>query len=81
MIIRQNSCDFPSNMLSQLNAINIFMKYLMLRLITYYQNGTVRFKNCKQLLNTNIYSYLEASSGQSSNLYYNIVQFFNTGVN
>ncbi len=32
-------------------------------------------------LNTNIYSYLEASGGQSSNLYLNVGQFFDTGVN
>jgi len=29
--------------------------------------------NC---LNTNIYSYLETSGGQSSNLYLNVVHFF-----
>jgi hypothetical protein len=32
-------------------------------------------------LNTNIYSYLDTSGGQSSNLYLNVVQFFNTSVN
>jgi hypothetical protein len=31
--------------------------------------------NC---LNTNIYSYLETSGGQSYNLYLNAVNFFNT---
>jgi hypothetical protein len=39
------------------------------------------FKNIGNCLNTNIYSYLETSSGQSSNLYLNIVHFFNTRVN
>ncbi len=34
--------------------------------------------NC---LNTNIYTYLETSGGQSSNLYSNVVHFFNTSVN
>jgi hypothetical protein len=34
--------------------------------------------NC---LNTNIYSYLETSGGQSFNLYLNVVHFFNTSVN
>jgi hypothetical protein len=34
--------------------------------------------NC---LNTNIYSYLETSGGQSSNVYLNAVHFFNTRVN
>jgi hypothetical protein len=33
--------------------------------------------NC---LNINIYSYLETSGGQSSNLYLNVVHFFNTSV-
>jgi hypothetical protein len=32
-------------------------------------------------LNTNIYSYLETSGGQSYNLYLNVVIFFNTCVN
>jgi hypothetical protein len=34
--------------------------------------------NC---FNTNIYSYLETSGGQSSNLYLNVAHFFNTSVN
>jgi hypothetical protein len=38
-------------------------------------------KNENNYLNTNIYSYLEISGGQSSNLYLNVVQFFNTSVN
>jgi hypothetical protein len=38
-------------------------------------------QNVNNCLNTNIYSYLETSGGQSSNLYLNVVQFFNTGVN
>ncbi len=29
-------------------------------------------------LDTNIYSYLETSGGQSSNLHLNVVHFFNT---
>ncbi len=32
-------------------------------------------------MNTNIYSYLETSGGQSSNLYLNAVHFFNANVN
>jgi hypothetical protein len=40
-----------------------------------------KFKNVKNCLNTNIYSYLETSGGQSSNLYLNVVHFFNTNVN
>ncbi len=34
--------------------------------------------NC---FNTNICSYLETSGDQSSNLYLNVVHFFNTGLN
>jgi hypothetical protein len=36
--------------------------------------------NVNNNLNTNIYSYLETSGGQSSNLYLNVVNFFNTSV-
>ncbi len=39
------------------------------------------FKNVNNYLNTNIYSYLETSGGQSSKLYLNVVHFFNTSVN
>ncbi len=35
-----------------------------------------RVKNVNNYLNTNIYSHLETSSGQSSNLYLNVVHFF-----
>jgi hypothetical protein len=38
-------------------------------------------KNVNNYLNTNIYSYLEASNGQNSYLYLKVVHFFNTGVN
>jgi len=38
-------------------------------------------KNVSNHLNTNIYSYLETSGGKSSNLYLNVVHFFNTSVN
>jgi hypothetical protein len=44
-------------------------------------NGTACFKNVNNCLNTNIYSYLESSGGLSSNLYLNVVHFFNTSVN
>ncbi len=33
-------------------------------------------KNVNKSMNTNIYSYLETSGGQSSNSYLNIVRFF-----
>jgi hypothetical protein len=35
-------------------------------------------KNVNNCLNTNIYSYLETSGGQSSNPYLNVVHFFIT---
>jgi hypothetical protein len=38
------------------------------------------FKNVNNCLNTNIYSYLETSGGQSCNLYLNVVHFFNASV-
>jgi len=44
-------------------------------------NGTAHLKNVNNYLNTNIYSYLETQGGQSSNLYSNVVHFFNTSVN
>ncbi len=39
------------------------------------------FKNVNNFLNTNIYSILGTSGGQRSNLYLNVVQFFNASVN
>jgi hypothetical protein len=38
------------------------------------------FENVNNCLNTNIYSYLDTSGGQSSNPYLNTVHFFNTRV-
>jgi hypothetical protein len=38
-------------------------------------------KNVNNWLNANIYSNLETSGGQRSNLYWNVVHFFNTSVN
>jgi len=43
--------------------------------------GQQALKNVNICVNTNIYSYLETSGGQSSNLYLNVVHFFNTSVN
>ncbi len=37
-------------------------------------------KNVTNCWNTNVYSYLETSGGQSSNNYLNVVHFFNTSV-
>jgi hypothetical protein len=38
-------------------------------------------KSVNNGLNPNIYSYLETSGGQSSNVYLNVIHFFNTSVN
>jgi hypothetical protein len=38
------------------------------------------FKNVNNYLSTNIYSYLETSGDQSSNLYLNVVHFLNTSI-
>jgi hypothetical protein len=38
-------------------------------------------KNVNDCLNTDIYSYLETSGDESSNLYLNVVHFFNTSLN
>ncbi len=42
------------------------------------QHGLKIVDNC---LNTNIYSYIETSGGQSSNLYLNVANFINTSLN
>jgi hypothetical protein len=39
------------------------------------------YKTVNNGLNKNIHSYLETSGGQSSNLYLNVVHFFNTSLN
>ncbi len=39
------------------------------------------FKNVNNCFLLTIVSYLETSDGQSSNLYLNVVHFFNTSVN
>jgi hypothetical protein len=39
------------------------------------------FKNVSNCLNTNISTYLETPGNQSTNLYLNVVHFFNTSVN
>ncbi len=37
-------------------------------------------KNVNNHFKTNIYSYLETSGGQSSNIYLNVIHFFNNSV-
>jgi len=55
----------------------IFIIYILFLLLM-EQRTLQNVNNC---LNTNIYSYLETSDGQSSNLYLNVVHFFNASVN
>jgi len=55
-----------------------FIKHMK---VTTTYNGTAHFKNVNNYLNTNIHSHLETSGGQKSNLYLNVVHFFNTRVN
>jgi hypothetical protein len=52
--------------------------------LTYYDTATMEqhtLKNSNNCFNTNIFSYLVTSGGQSSNLYLNVIHFFNTSVN
>ncbi len=51
--------------------------------LDYYDMATMEqrtFENVNSCLNTNIYSYLEASGGQSSNLYISMLFIFSTPV-
>jgi hypothetical protein len=49
--------------------------------LTAIYNRWLQWNNVNNCLNMKIYSYLETSGGQSSNLYLNVVDFFNTSVN
>jgi len=40
-----------------------------------------KLKNVNNCLSTNLFSHLETSGGQSSNLYLNVVHLFNTSLN
>jgi hypothetical protein len=51
----------------------------LLTIVVYLQNRLI-MKNENNYLNTNIYSHLETSDGQSSNLNLNVIHFFNTSV-
>jgi hypothetical protein len=53
---------------------------IIFRCLCLWHNGTARLKNVNNCLNTNIYSYLETSGGQSCNIYLNVVNFFKTRV-
>jgi len=53
----------------------------LLQIISFHLMEQHTLKIVHNCLNTNIYSYLETSGGKSSNLYLNVVHFFNTSVN
>ncbi len=78
-------CGTHLNNLAQLQVVKLlhtenskrFVKILciLLRLASFkLWNSTLNIVN--NCLNTNIYSYLETSGGQSSNLYLTVVHFF-----
>jgi hypothetical protein len=66
------SLIFPSKLRYYLSGISCKKSFLI------EQNA---LKNVNICLNTNIYSYLETSGGQSSHLYLNFAHFYNTSVN
>jgi hypothetical protein len=68
----------------QLIDIDLVIKYFsddLLRGALYRLNLVLNKDVLFHCLNSNIYSHLETSGGQSSSLYLNVVHFFNTGVN
>ncbi len=77
----KSSGRFHKNITVVNDASGVFMSDDTIWSITHDRNGTVRLKNVNNYLNTNIYSSLETSDAQSSNLYLNVVQIFNTSVN
>ncbi len=65
-----NTC-FKGTKLAQMSDNTSFLQH----------DGTACFKKVNNCLSANIYSYLETSDGKSSNLYLNVVHFFNNMVN
>ncbi len=55
-----------------------FITFFFLRSLQ-MEEHTLKIVNNR--LNTNIYSYLETSGGQSYNLYLNVIHLFNTSLN
>ncbi len=66
-----------SKYIVNLSLMITYLKYKPL----FYFNGTLYLKNVNNYFNANIYSYLETSDGQSSNLYLKVVHFFNDNAN
>ncbi len=59
----------------QISKFLLDIMLLLLNFVTTMKQHALRSVN--KCLNTNIYSYLETSGGQSYNLYLNVVNFFN----
>ncbi len=55
--------------------------WLMLQIVAIMPMEQRTLTNVNNYPNTNIYSYLVTSGGQSSNLYLNVVHFFNASIN
>jgi len=74
--------QYPPKFPPGVNLINIFHTKILFHSI--YISPTIEhctLRNVNNYLNTNIYSYLETSGGQSSNIYLKAIDFFNTSVN
>jgi hypothetical protein len=68
---------FPSDFVQSDPILAVHLNMGLKALIEMQQQTLKNVNNC---LNTNIYSYLETSGGQSSNPYLNAVHFFNIQV-
>jgi hypothetical protein len=62
------------------NFKNVLSAIGNVNLMTHAPFEQCAFKNENKYLNVSIYSYLETSGGQSSNLYLHAIHFFNTSV-
>jgi hypothetical protein len=65
-------------MMSDIRMNVVMLNGIMMSGIMLMEQSTL--KNVNNNLNTNIYTYLEISGGQNSNLYLNVVHSFNTSV-
>ncbi len=80
-----STMDILSILIIFANSCNVFFTFvysiinlIYLRQLVKLYNGATHFKNINNCLNTNIYSYLDLTSGgQSSNPYLNVVHFIN----
>ncbi len=76
-------CEYISLHIEQLIlSSTVFLVYeseISTRFFQAMEQSSLKIVN--NCLNTNIYSYLETSAGQSYDLYLNVVDFFSTSVN